>query len=264
VADVHTGTGLVVSAVAKRFGRVSVLESVSLTARPGTITALLGPNGAGKSTLFHIVMGLVSADAGTAEIDGQQLLALPLHKKHAAGLGFLSQTSASFPELTVRENLLALLELFPLPRDERNHRLENLLERMGLKPLEDRRYGLLSGGEQRRLEIAKALTAKPRMLLLDEPFAGLDPFIVEGLSKTIRALAAEGVGVLLTDHNVYVTLAFVDHAYFLAGGRIICEGTPAELSANTVVRSQYLGAGFAPTTAIANGSEALMHDQERE
>jgi lipopolysaccharide export system ATP-binding protein len=244
---VDNDAGLLVSGIRKRFGRLSVLEDVSLSAPAGRITALLGPNGVGKSTLFHIIMGLVPADDGEASVAGREVLRLPLHKKHGIGLGFLPQNSASFPELTVRENLLALLSLLPLAADERSKRLEDLLSRMGLKQIEDRAYGVLSGGEQRRVEIAKALTGKPRVLLLDEPFAGLDPLIVEDLAQSIRTLAGEGVGILLTDHNAYVTLGFVDYAYFLFGGRITAKGTPAEVSADVSVRSQYLGTDFGRT-----------------
>jgi len=236
--------GLIVEDIRRRFGDREVLAGVSLEAPSGRITALVGENGAGKSTLFRILMGLLRADAGRATLDGRDVLAVPLHEKRDLGLGYLPQESGSFPELTVKENLLAILEVLPIPRRERAARLDELLRLAGLAPAAGRRYGVLSGGEQRRLEIAKALAGRPRALLLDEPFSGLDPRIIEELAALLRRLSEEGVALLLTDHNVHMTLGFVDHAWLLAGGRIVVDGPPAALVESDAARRLYLGEGF--------------------
>jgi lipopolysaccharide export system ATP-binding protein len=237
-------TGLEVSNVSKRFGHVEVLRDVSLIASPGKITTLLGPNGAGKSTLFKIVLGLVRPDGGDVRVGGVPALGVPLHEKAALGLGYLPQESASFPELTAEENLRGVLELAPLSAVERRARLAELFELTGLAPVAARPYSVLSTGERRRLEIAKALAGQPRVLLLDEPFSGLDPRVIEGLREVLRRLAERSVAVLLTDHNVHMTFALADEAYLLVGGRIICNGPPARISADPLARESYLGQGF--------------------
>lgn len=236
--------GLVVEGIAKRFGSVEVMRDVSLEAARGKLTALIGQNGAGKSTLFKILMGLVRPDAGRAALAGRDLLSLPLQEKAKAGLGYLPQECASFEELSIKENLLALLEILPLTKPERKERLSELLELMGLTAISDHPFKFLSRGEQRRLEIAKALAAKPKLLLLDEPFSGLDPRIVEEIAGILEKLAAAGIGILLTDHNIHMTLAFVDQVHLLTNGAILCRGTPAEIAANPEARQWYLGEGF--------------------
>ena len=236
--------GLVIDGIRKRFGSLEVLDDVSLDAPCGRVTALVGQNGAGKSTLFRILMGLLTPDGGRAALDGKDILAVPLHGKSGLGLGYLPQESGSFPELTVRENLLAILEILPIPRRERKSRLDELLRRVGLAEAADRRASVLSGGEQRRLEIAKALAGRPRVLLLDEPFSGLDPRIIEDLAAILRDLTGAGVAVLLTDHNVHMILGFADHSFLLAGGRVVVEGTPSDLVASDAARNLYLGDGF--------------------
>ncbi len=238
------GSGLTVREVSKSFGRTPVLCGVSLQAPPGRLTGLVGPNGAGKSTLFRILMGVLPAGEGGADIDGTEILGLPLHRKAAVGLGYLPQESASFPELTVEENLLAILEVLPLARAERPGRLSWLLSLTGLESVAGSPYGVLSGGERRRLEIAKALASRPRVLLMDEPFSGLDPKIIDGISVLLGSLKREGVAVLLTDHSVHVTLSHVDYAYLLTGGRIACEGPPAELRRDPRARESYFGDRF--------------------
>ena len=235
---------LEIRGIAKAFGSRRVLEDVSFSSRAGGISAIVGENGSGKTTLFRILMGLAREDAGAAFLDGHSLLHLPLGRKAAAGLGYLPQDRASFPELTVAENLAALLEVLPIPRAGRKTRLESLLDTCGLEEVSGQKYGNLSGGEQRRLEIAKVLAVRPRFLLLDEPFSGLDPRIVEELSALFCRLAAEGVGVLVTDHNVHVMMSFAETVFLLASGRIVIAGNPAEVAASAEARRLYLGEGF--------------------
>lgn len=237
-------SGLETSGIEKRFGANPVLQGLSLAVPPGRVTALVGQNGAGKSTFFRVLMGLLSADAGTALVDGRDVLGLPIQRKLGAGLGYLPQDAASFPDLGVERNLLALLEILPIDRKDRRARSRELLSLVGLEAVADRLYKHLSGGEQRRLEIAKALAGRPRVLLLDEPFSGLDPRIVEELAALLGGLAEDGVAILLTDHNVHMTLAFVDHAYLLAGGRALREGTPREVAESDEAKRLYLGESF--------------------
>jgi lipopolysaccharide export system ATP-binding protein len=233
--------GLNIQNVSKSFDRTPVLKGVSLMVPPGRVTALLGPNGAGKTTLFRAVMGLLRPEQGTVTLEGRDILSLPLHKKAAAGMGWLPQECASFDELSVRENMLALLEIMPLSRAERRERLERLLGLLGLGPVADRRYALLSGGERRRLEIAKTLASDPRALLLDEPFSGIDPPAAEEIAAIVKKLAGRGMAVLLTDHNIPMTFAFAEYVYLLVAGEIICEGKPGEMAQNERARSSYLG-----------------------
>ena len=236
---------LEVRGIAKAFGSRSVLESVDFACRAGAISGIVGENGSGKTTLFRILMGVVRADAGAAFLDGRSLLPLPLTRKAEAGLGYLPQDRASFPELTVEENLAALLEILPIPRSERRARLEELTGTCRLGEVARQRYRNLSGGEQRRVEIAKILALRPRFLLLDEPFSGLDPRIVEDLTALFRRLVAGGAGILVTDHNVHVMMSFTERIHVLAGGRIAFAGVPAEVAANSAARALYLGEGFA-------------------
>jgi lipopolysaccharide export system ATP-binding protein len=236
--------GLEIRGVSKKFGPVPVLKEISLSAPPGRITALIGQNGAGKSTLFRIVMGLTPATSGRVTMDEADLLKLPLHRKAEAGLGYLAQECASFDELTVAENLTALLEILPLDKPERERRKDELLARTGLAKIQDRPFRMLSGGEKRRLEIAKILSTSPRLLLLDEPFSDLDPRIVEGIIDILKDLAAKGIGILLTDHNCHMTLEVAQYVYLLAEGEIVCEGAPAEIASDERARRLYFGDRF--------------------
>lgn len=237
-------TGLEVFEVSKRFGSAQILRGVSLESPPGRITALIGQNGAGKSTLFKIVMGLIKPDSGRVTLDGRDVLSLPLHKKARAGLGYLSQECGSFGELSVKDNLLAILEILPIDKRERMDRLDELLSLTGIGEIGDRQFNKLSRGEQRRLEIAKALATRPRILLLDEPFSGLDPRIIEELEQILLKLAADKIGILLTDHNAHMTLSFVEHVYLLAGGKIVCDSPPGDIVSNKDARRLYLGQKF--------------------
>jgi len=218
-----------------------VLNGVDLEVSPGSVVALLGPNGAGKSTLFSVIMGLLPADAGSVRVAGAEVLGQPVHRRAAAGLGYLPQETSAFAELTVGEDLLAIAELI-VGRRQAPQRCQELLQRVGLAGLADRRCGVLSGGERRRLEIAKSIVHQPRILLLDEPFSALDPRIVIELGTLIRSFAAEGMAVLLTDHHVGLTLPFADSACLLHAGRIAVRATPEVFSADPLVRASYLGA----------------------
>jgi lipopolysaccharide export system ATP-binding protein len=237
-------SGLEIENIVKRFGSTEVLRGVSLAAPSGSITALVGQNGAGKTTLFRILMGLLVPDEGAARLNGRNILGLPVQKKSEVGLGYLPQECGSFPELTVRENLLALLELYPLDATQRDARLQELLALTGIAGLAGRRFGRLSAGEQRRLEIAKALVSKPEMLLLDEPFSGLDPCIVDDIADVLRRLVAEGTGILITDHNAHSILKVAEHGFVLANGRIICDGSPGQILEDDEARRVYFGEGF--------------------
>jgi lipopolysaccharide export system ATP-binding protein len=237
--------GLVVEGVRKRYGTGAwVLDGVDLTAAPGRLVALLGHNGSGKTTLFRGLAGILRFDAGVCRVNGADLLALPVHRKLAAGLAYLPQSVVPLVELTVREDLLAIAEILPLDQTEQQRRVDVLLDRLGLAPLAERSAGVLSGGESRRLAIAKTLLGRPHVLLLDEPFAGLDPRTVEDLGQLLRDLTSEGLAVVITDHQVHCTMALADEVYVLAGGRIAAHGTPAEVLADATARSTYFGGWF--------------------
>lgn len=224
------------------YGDVPVLLGVDLVARRGEVTALLGPNGAGKSTVFGALTGLVRPDGGSVWVDGRDVTAVPLHRR--AGLAYLPQRATSVPDWSVARVVTAALELRGVRRRERRRCCAELLERVGLAHLEGRRYGVLSGGERRRVELAKCLSVEPRVLLLDEPFAGLDPRIVAELTTLIRDLAASGVAVLVTDHNPHQLLPACDVAHLLVGGRVTLSGSPEDLPADRVARAAYFGTEY--------------------
>ncbi len=231
--------------LSKRYGSRWVVENVAFHVRPGEVVGLLGPNGAGKTTSFNMVVGLVRPDAGAVQLDGQDVGALPIHLRARAGLGYLPQEASVFRALTVRQNLLAALELEgSVPSAQHRERADQALEELGLTTVADARGETLSGGERRRTEIARALLARPRYFLFDEPFAGVDPINVAELQAEIGRLKARGLGVLMTDHNVRDTLAICDRAYILSGGHILEEGTPTQLASSERARSVYLGQNF--------------------
>ncbi len=222
-----------------------VVNGVDLHVGPNEIVGLLGPNGAGKTTTFNLVVGLVTPEAGEVTLDGAALTKLPMHERARKGLGYLPQDSSIFKKLTVRQNMLAVLELDKrLTAAERDQRAIDTLAEFGLTTVADSLGETLSGGERRRAEIARSLLPGPRYMLFDEPFAGVDPINVQELQKEIARLKTKGLGVLLTDHNVRDTLKICDRAYILADGRILEEGTPAQIAASEKARSVYLGAGF--------------------
>jgi lipopolysaccharide export system ATP-binding protein len=230
--------------LAKSYRGRKVVDSVSLSVAPGEIVGLLGPNGAGKTTTFHMLVGLTRPDAGQINLNGTDLTQFPMYLRARHGLGYLPQEPSVFRKLSVEENILAVLETLPLDHHERRERLEELLDSMGLAHLRTHDAYTLSGGERRRVEIARALVLSPQFLLLDEPFSGIDPITVLDIQKIIQDLQQRGIGVLVTDHNVRETLRVCDRAYIIHNGRIFRSGTPQELSADPEVRRIYLGEHF--------------------
>ena len=234
----------------KSYGGRHVVHDVSLRVENGEVVGLLGPNGAGKTTSFYMIVGLVRADAGSIVIDGEPIERMPMHRRARLGLSYLPQEASIFRKLTVQENVRAVLELQngadgrPLPRAEIEQRLDNLLSELHVEHLRDAPAPSLSGGERRRVEIARALATQPRFILLDEPFAGIDPIAVIEIQRIVAYLKARGIGVLITDHNVRETLNICDHAVIISEGRVLASGTPDEIVADPDVRRVYLGEHF--------------------
>jgi lipopolysaccharide export system ATP-binding protein len=229
----------------KSYRRRQVVRDFGFSLSPGEVVGLLGPNGAGKTTCFYMIVGLVRADAGRIELDGRDVTALPMHDRAALGIGYLPQEPSVFRRLTVRENVLAILELRrDLDAAARRRELEALLDELQVTHLADSEGQALSGGERRRVEIARALAARPAFMLLDEPFAGVDPISVAEIQRIVRHLRGRGIGVLITDHNVRETLDIVDRGYILSEGRVLAEGAPDALLAHPDVRTVYLGESF--------------------
>lgn len=228
----------------KRYGKRVIISDVSLHLRPGEVVALLGPNGCGKTTCFYCIAGIVRHEGGAVRIDGEDATGLPLYRRARLGLGYLPQEMSIFRGLSVAQNIMAVLEIAEPDRARRAPRLKELLQEFSIEHLHDSPALALSGGERRRVEIARALAANPRYVLLDEPFAGVDPIAVGEIRALVADLKTRGLGVLITDHNVSQTLAIVDRAYILHDGRVLKEGTPAEVVADTDVRRVYLGADF--------------------
>ncbi|NIC43280.1 LPS export ABC transporter ATP-binding protein [Aquabacterium sp. A08] len=241
---------LQVRGLQKSYGRRPVVKDVSLTVHSGEVVGLLGPNGAGKTTSFYMIVGLVRVDAGDISLDGQSIQGLPIHRRARMGLGYLPQEASIFRKLTVEQNVRAVLELQtdaagrPLPKAEIEQRLTGLLEDLHVQHLRHSPAPALSGGERRRVEIARALATNPRFVLLDEPFAGIDPIAVIEIQRIIGFLKSRGIGVLITDHNVRETLGICDHAFIISDGRVLAQGTPAEIVENADVRRVYLGEHF--------------------
>ena len=236
---------LVAQHLAKAYGGRPVVKDVSLEVSGGEIVGLLGPNGAGKTTCFYMIVGLVDADAGDIELDNQSLMKLPMHRRARAGIGYLPQEASVFRQLTVKDNLLAILETrSELTRKTRDSIAEALLEEFSVSHLADSLGQALSGGERRRVEIARALATEPRVILLDEPFAGVDPISISDIKSIITHLKERNIGVLITDHNVRETLDICERAYIVGEGHVIASGTPTEVLANDRVRNTYLGEHF--------------------
>jgi lipopolysaccharide export system ATP-binding protein len=242
--------GLIVEKLAKRYGGRLVVRDVSLSVEPGAVVGLLGPNGAGKTTCFYMVVGLVPLDDGAIRLDGRSIAHLPIHRRARMGLSYLPQEASVFRRLTVEQNVRAVLEL---QRDDRGRplgeaaveeRLVELLKDLQIEEIRTNTAVSLSGGERRRVEIARALAARPRYVLLDEPFAGVDPIAVIEIQRIVRFLKQRGIGVLITDHNVRETLGICDHAYIISEGRVLAEGRPGEIVENESVRRVYLGEHF--------------------
>ncbi|MEQ1547337.1 MAG: LPS export ABC transporter ATP-binding protein [Chakrabartia sp.] len=239
-----TFDGLSVISIAKSYDKRSVLSDVSLSVGRGEVVGLLGPNGAGKTTCFYSIMGLVRPDSGRIELDGEDITGLPMYRRAILGLGYLPQETSIFRGLTVARNISAVLELSEPDKAARTVRLERLLDEFGLTALRDSPAMALSGGERRRCEIARALAADPSIMLLDEPFAGIDPISISDIRDLVKDLKQRNIGVLITDHNVRETLEIVDRACIIYDGRVLFSGSPADLVADENVRRLYLGEGF--------------------
>ena len=236
---------LVAEGLRKKYRQREVVREFGLTLDAGEVVGLLGPNGAGKTTCFYMIVGLVAADAGTIELDGQDITAQPMYQRAKLGVGYLPQEPSVFRKLSVADNIRLVLELRPdLDDDARETELSALLDELQINHVADQAGASLSGGERRRVEIARALAGKPRMILLDEPFAGVDPISVHEIQRIVRHLKQRGIGVLITDHNVRETLGICDRAYILADGAVLAQGTPGDLLENPDVRRVYLGDAF--------------------
>jgi lipopolysaccharide export system ATP-binding protein len=236
--------GLVGESLDKTYRGRRVVHDVSVRISPGEVVGLLGPNGAGKTTSFYLILGLVPADGGKVLLDGRDITTAPMYLRAREGIGYLPQEASVFRRLTVEDNLLAVLELQGLDSEAAHERARTLLEEFGLSHVARTPGYALSGGERRRVEIARALALEPRYMLLDEPFAGIDPIAVGELQRIVTGLRGRGLGVLITDHNVRETLQIVDRAYIISQGRIFRHGTPQELAGDADVRRVYLGENF--------------------
>ena len=235
---------LKVTGLRKKYKARTVVKDVSFEVRSGEVVGLLGPNGAGKTTCFYMIVGLVSADGGEITVDGEAFTHMPIHRRARLGLSYLPQEISVFRKLNVAENIRAVLELQPLTEEQIEQRLDELLDELHISHLRDNTSISLSGGERRRVEICRALATSPRFILLDEPFAGVDPIAVLDIQKIIRFLKERGIGVLITDHNVRETLGICDRAYIISDGHVLAQGTPAEIVGNADVRRVYLGEHF--------------------
>lgn len=242
--DTGTKTGLAAEGLVKSYRGRAVVDGVSVCISPGEVVGLLGPNGAGKTTSFYVILGLVPPDRGRVFLDGQEITSNPMFLRCRRGIGYLPQEASIFRRMTVEDNLLAVLEVRGIPADDGRSRCAALLKEFGLEHVARTPGYALSGGERRRAEIARALASEPRYMLLDEPFAGIDPIAVSELQKVVGRLQEKGIGVLITDHNVRETLQITSRAYIISQGRIFRHGTPAELASDAEVRQVYLGENF--------------------
>ena len=254
----HGGALLETRRLVKTYGRRRVVDGVSFYVMPGEIVGLLGPNGAGKTTSFRMTVGLVRPDGGAVWMNGAECSRLPMYKRARLGMGYLPQEASIFRRLSVRQNMLAVLESMPLSRRERNLKADGILDELDMGRLSKSIAETLSGGERRRLEICRALASDPSILLLDEPFAGVDPIAVEEIQILIRGLRRRGIGVLITDHNVRETLNSTDRAYIIHQGRILKEGTASVLINDPEVRRVYLGSSF------DGGRQGVSSEEEHE
>jgi lipopolysaccharide export system ATP-binding protein len=228
----------------KRYGERTVAKGVSLTVNQGEIVGLLGPNGAGKTTTFYMVVGFIKPNGGQVFLEQSDITSLPMYKRARLGIGYLPQEPSVFRKLTVEDNLLAVLEMMGMPKAEQHERCESLIEEFGLQKVRKSHGDTLSGGERRRTEIARALASSPSFILLDEPFAGIDPIAVEDIQSIVHKLKSKNIGILITDHNVQETLSITDRAYLMYDGAILKAGTAEELASDEQVRRLYLGMSF--------------------
>ncbi len=241
---IRNNSGLVAKHLSKRYKKRPVIRDFSLKLQRGEAVGLLGPNGAGKTTSFYMIMGLVFPDSGTISLDGQDITRLPMYRRAQLGIGYLPQEASIFRGLNVEQNIRAVLQIIEKDRMKRERVLQNLMAEFSITHLRKAPALALSGGERRRVEIARALAAKPQFILLDEPLAGIDPIAIKEIRDLIKHLKDRGIGVLITDHNVRDTLDIVDRAYILHGGEVLMEGTPDEIVGNEDVRRVYLGDRF--------------------
>ena len=232
------------SNLVKSYSGKNVVKQVSVELNQGEIVGLLGPNGAGKTTSFYMIVGLIKANAGNIYLDKKEITNYPMYKRAQNGIGYLAQESSVFRKMSVEDNILSVLELTNLSKEEQIQKCESLLDEFGLLEIRKRRGDLLSGGERRRTEIARALATNPNFILLDEPFAGVDPLAVEDIQKIVRDLTKKNIGILITDHNVQETLAITDRTYLMFEGKILRHGSPEELANDEMVRKVYLGKNF--------------------
>lgn len=235
---------LVVQNLQKSFKKRQVVKSFSLEIESGEVVGLLGPNGAGKTTSFYMIVGLIAADTGSVTLDGQELRHLPIHERARLGVGYLPQEASIFRKMTVEQNIRAILEIRTKDKNQIDREIEKLLADLNIERLRNNPAPSLSGGERRRVEIARVLAMKPHFILLDEPFAGVDPIAVIDIQKIIGFLKSRGIGVLITDHNVRETLSICDRAYIISDGTVLASGKPDDLVGNEQVRSVYLGENF--------------------
>lgn len=241
----NQGQGLDISGIAKSFGKRQVVRSVSLNVQRGEVVGLLGPNGAGKTTCFYMIMGLIGADEGHIYLDGEDVTALPMYQRARLGVGYLPQEASIFRGMSVEENIASVVELVEKDRSARKSQIDALLGELHIEHLRKQPATSLSGGERRRVEIARALASRPSFMLLDEPFTGIDPLAISDISDLVRYLKDRGLGVLITDHQVRETLQIVDRASIIFEGEVLFEGTPDEIYASEDVRRVYLGERFA-------------------
>ena len=228
----------------KSYAGKAVVKDVSLNLKQGEIVGLLGPNGAGKTTSFYMIVGLIKPNSGSIYLDDKEITNFPMYKRAQNGIGYLAQESSVFRKMSVEDNIHSVLQMTKLSKEEQNKKVESLLDEFGLQAIRKSRGDLLSGGERRRTEIARALANDPKFLLLDEPFAGVDPIAVEDIQSIISVLKKKNIGILITDHNVQETLAITDRTYLMFEGKILKEGIPEELAKDEIVRKVYLGKNF--------------------
>lgn len=228
----------------KQYSKRNVVDTVSVSVKQGEIVGLLGPNGAGKTTTFYMITGMIKPNSGEILLDGQDISAEPMYKRARLGIGYLPQEASIFRKMTVYQNIYSVLEFMPLDKSEREEKTEMLLKEFGITHISGSKGYVLSGGERRRTEIARAIATDPKFILLDEPFAGIDPIAVEEIMKIVAKLKNKGIGVLITDHNVHETLSIVDRGYILIEGKIFRQGTSEELAGDEMVRKLYLGETF--------------------
>ena len=228
----------------KEYGKRYVVDEVSLSVKQGEIVGLLGPNGAGKTTTFYMITGMIKSNSGEIHIDNDDISQMPMYKRARLGIGYLPQEASIFKRMTVYQNIYSVLEFMGLEHHERDDKTHKLMKEFGITNISDSKGYVLSGGERRRTEIARAIATDPKFILLDEPFAGIDPIAVEEIMKMVAKLKEKGIGVLITDHNVHETLSIVDRGYILIEGRIFRQGSSEELASDEKVRKLYLGESF--------------------